>query len=92
VVLFGISTGIKNEKLNFYSSNILNSPLVSVQIPKKSKKKIQKKFILGTCTGPNTLFLDFQIRGLPVLTPNKNQKKLFYCKKYRKREKNKFIK
>jgi hypothetical protein len=28
MVLSGLSTGTKGEKLNFYSSNILNSPLV----------------------------------------------------------------
>jgi hypothetical protein len=36
VVLFGFSTGTKSEKLNFYSSNILNSPLVPVLVPKST--------------------------------------------------------
>jgi hypothetical protein len=32
--------------------------------PKKSKKKIQKKFFLGPiCTGPKTLFLDIKHFG-----------------------------
>jgi hypothetical protein len=72
VALFGFSTGTKSEKLNFYSSNILNLPLVpvlnpksttflplvQVQSPKKSKKIVQKNFFLGIGTGPNTLFFD----------------------------------
>jgi hypothetical protein len=67
VVLFGFSTGIKSEKLNFYSSNILNSllvpvlnpkstnfwPLVPVQSTLKIEEKNSKKFFLGFCTfGP----------------------------------------
>jgi hypothetical protein len=54
VVLIGFSTGTKSEKLNFYSSIILNSLLVPVLYPKsntfshlapkKSKKKFQKSF------------------------------------------------
>jgi hypothetical protein len=36
VLLFGFSTGSKSEKLNFYSSNIINSPLVPVLNPKST--------------------------------------------------------
>jgi hypothetical protein len=36
VALFGFSTGTKSEKLNFYSSNILNLPLVPVLNPKST--------------------------------------------------------
>jgi hypothetical protein len=36
VVLFVFFTGIKGEKLNFYFSNILNSPLIPVLNPKIS--------------------------------------------------------
>jgi hypothetical protein len=73
VVLYGFITGTKSEKLNFYSSNILNSLLVPILNPKittfsafgtkykdfkKSKKiKFKKKLFSGICTGPNTLFL-----------------------------------
>jgi hypothetical protein len=35
-VLFGFSTGTKSEKLNFYSTNILNSLLVRVLNPKST--------------------------------------------------------
>jgi hypothetical protein len=34
VVFFGFSTGTKSEKLNFYATNFLNSPLVPVLNPK----------------------------------------------------------
>jgi hypothetical protein len=53
-VFWGLSTGTKCEKLNFYSSNILNSPLVSVKSPQKIEEKNSKKFFLGICTGLNT--------------------------------------
>jgi hypothetical protein len=36
VVLFGFSIGTKGEKLNFYATNILNSPLVPVLNPKST--------------------------------------------------------
>jgi hypothetical protein len=36
LVLFGFSIGTKGEKLNFYSSNILNSPLIPVLNPKRT--------------------------------------------------------
>jgi hypothetical protein len=36
MILFGISTGTKSEKLNFYFSNIHNTPLVPVLIPKST--------------------------------------------------------
>ena len=42
VILFGFSTGTKSEKLNFYSSNILNSSLVPVLNPQDLKKSMQK--------------------------------------------------
>jgi hypothetical protein len=38
VVIFGFSAGTKSEKLNSYSSNILNPPLVPVLNPQESKK------------------------------------------------------
>jgi hypothetical protein len=61
LVLFGLSTGTKSEKLNFYSSNILNSPLVPVlkpkstnfsplvpvQSPQEIDEKISKKSFFG---------------------------------------------
>jgi hypothetical protein len=73
-ISWGLCTGTKSEKLKFYSSNILNSslvtvlnpksttvsPLVPVQRPQIYEKKIQKKFFLCICTGPNTLFLDLK--------------------------------
>jgi hypothetical protein len=76
VVLIGLSTGTKCEKLNFYSINILNSPLVPVLDPKSKtfsplvpvqrpqeidEKNSKKDFFLDICTGPNTLFLDLKI-------------------------------
>jgi hypothetical protein len=66
-------TGTKSEKLNFYFSNIHNSPLVPVLIrtifshlvpihrPQEIKEKNQKIFFLGIYTGPNTLFLELKI-------------------------------
>jgi hypothetical protein len=75
VILFGFSTGTKSEKLDFHSTNILNSTLVPVlnpksttfsplpipvQSPKEIVEKFQKKFFLGICTGPNTLFLNLK--------------------------------
>jgi hypothetical protein len=36
VVLFGFNAGTKSEKLNFFSSNILNSRLVPVLNPKST--------------------------------------------------------
>jgi hypothetical protein len=75
VVLFGFCNGTKCEKLNFYSSNILNSPLVPVLSPKSTtftplvsvlspqeidEKNSKKVFFGGICTGPNTLFLDLK--------------------------------
>jgi hypothetical protein len=79
VVLFGISTGTKSEKLNVYTINILNSalvpvinpkittfsPLVPVQRPQEIEEKNSKKVcFLGICTGPNNLFLDLKILEL----------------------------
>jgi hypothetical protein len=74
VVIFGFSTGTKDEfrifeELNFNFSllvSVLNtkittfSPLVPVQSPQEIDEKIQKKLFLGICTGPNTLFLDLK--------------------------------
>ncbi len=42
VVLFGFSTGTIAEKLNFYSSNILDSPLVPVLSPQGIEEKNPK--------------------------------------------------
>jgi hypothetical protein len=75
VVIFGFSTGTKSAKLNFYSSNILNSllvpvlnpksttlsPLVPVQSRQEIEEKNSKKVFLGICTGPNTSFLDLKM-------------------------------
>jgi hypothetical protein len=61
--------GTKGNKSNFYSSNILNSPLVPelylksttfftsipVQSLQEIEEKYSKKVFLGICTGPNTL-------------------------------------
>jgi hypothetical protein len=78
VVHFGFSTGSKSEKLNFYSSNILNSLLVPVLNPKCTTfshlvpvqrpqeiedLKNSKNVFLGICTGPNTLFLELKNFG-----------------------------
>jgi hypothetical protein len=67
VVLFGFITGTKGEKLNFYSSNILNSPLVPALNPKRTtfsplvplqssqeigEKNSKEVYFLGICTGP----------------------------------------
>ena len=73
VVLFGLITGSRGEKLNFYTTNI--SPLlpvinpksttflhlVPVQRPRKIKEKIPKKSFLDICTGPKTLYLNLKI-------------------------------
>jgi hypothetical protein len=56
VALFLFST--KSEKINFYSSNILNSPLVSVISPQEIE---DKHFFFGIRIGPSTLFLDLKI-------------------------------
>jgi hypothetical protein len=64
VALFGFSTGIKTEKFNSHSSNILNSFLVPVQSPQEIEEKNSKNFFcLSICTGTNTLFLDLKIFG-----------------------------
>jgi hypothetical protein len=72
-VLFGLSTGTKSDKLQFYSSNILNSSLVPVLNPKSTSflllipvqrpQEIDERNLkfLGICTGPNALFLDIKI-------------------------------
>jgi hypothetical protein len=74
VILLGFSTGTKSEKLNFYSSNILNSPLVMVLNPKsitfshlvpvqrplEIEEKNSKKVLFGFSTGLNGLFLDLK--------------------------------
>jgi hypothetical protein len=39
VVLFGFSTGTNTEKLNFYSSNIHNSPFIAVLSLREKKFK-----------------------------------------------------
>jgi hypothetical protein len=74
VVIFGFGTGTKSEFRIFKGKNsnfsllvpVLNPksttfwPLVPVQSPQEIGEKIQKKFFLGICTGPNTLFLDLK--------------------------------
>jgi hypothetical protein len=54
--IFGFSTDTIGEKLNFYYSDILNSPLVPVLSPIEIEEKYSKK-----------VFTIYKIRGLPVL-------------------------
>jgi hypothetical protein len=72
VVLYGFSIGTKDEKLNFYSSNIQNSPLVPVLNPKSTtfsplvlvqrpQEIEEKKSIFGYLCWSNTLLLDLKI-------------------------------
>jgi hypothetical protein len=73
MVIFGLSTSTKSEKLKFYSSNILNSllvpllnsksttfsPLVPVQSLQEIEEKNSKKGFLGICTGVENFSWDF---------------------------------
>jgi hypothetical protein len=57
VVLFGLSTGTKDEFRIFEEYKFNSSPLVPVLNPKSTTFS---NFFLGICTGPNTLFLDLK--------------------------------
>jgi hypothetical protein len=69
VVIFGFSAGTKREKLNFYSSNILNSHAfgTGTKTPKIEENNSNKNFFMGFYTGTNTYFWTSNILELHLV-------------------------